>query len=188
MKYSRSAHVPGVSGFFFDTDINIPADAVSVSAADMKSAIALTDGSTYDFDAAGVLTITPPNAGKRLADAQSAQIAVLSAACQAQIYAGFDSAALGAVHHYPAKDKDQGNLSGSVVSSLLPGLPADWTTPFWCQDSAGAWAFVPHSAAQIQQVGADGKAAIVAALEKNAALAAQVMAAASVAEVQAVVW
>lgn len=123
-----------------------------------------------------------------LAQAQAAKVAELSAACQAQIYAGFQSSALGAAHTYPAKDKDQANLSGSVVASLLPGLPANWTTPFWCEDSTGAWAFVQHTAAEIQQVGTDGKAAIVTALEKNATLAAQVMAAATVADVQAIVW
>lgn len=123
-----------------------------------------------------------------LAQVQAAKVAELSAACAAQIYAGFTSSALGAAHTYPAKDKDQANLSGSVVASMLPNLPAGWTTPFWCMDAAGAWAFVPHTAAQIQQVGADGKAAVVTALEKNAALAAQVMADTTVAAVQAVAW
>ncbi len=113
---------------------------------------------------------------------------VLSAACQAQIYAGFQSSALGAVHTYPAKDKDQSNLAASVLSSMYPGLPADWTTPFWCMDGNGVWAFVPHTAAQIQQVGVDGKAAIVSALQKNAALQAQVKAANTVADVEAVTW
>lgn len=123
-----------------------------------------------------------------LAQAQAAKVAELSAACQAQIYAGFQSSALGAAHTYPAKDKDQTNLAGSVVASLLPSLPANWTTPFWCADANGTWAFVAHTAAQIQQVGADGKAAIITALEKNAGLAAQVMAATSIAAVQAIVW
>ena len=48
--------------------------------------------------------------------------------------------------------------------------------------------FAPHTAAQVQQVGADGKSAIVAALEKNATLAAQVMAATTISEAQAVAW
>lgn len=116
------------------------------------------------------------------------RVAALSAACQAQIYAGFQSSALGAAHTYPANDKDQTNLAGSVVASLLPGLQANWTTPFWCQDSAGVWAFVQHTAAQIQQVGIDGKAAIVAALERNTNLAAQVMAAATPEAVNAIAW
>lgn len=132
--------------------------------------------------------IAPPTAADILISSKSAKIAELSAACQAQIYAGFQSSALGAAHTYPAKDKDQANLSGSVVASLLPGLPANWTTPFWCEDATGSWSFVQHTAAEIQQVGTDGKSAILAALQKNSTLAAQVMAAANVADVQAIVW
>lgn len=126
------------------------------------------------------------NPSTTLAQARESKIEELSGACRTQIYAGFQSSALGAVHTYPANDKDQANLAGSVVASLLPGLPTNWTTPFWCQDKSGVWAFVPHTAAQIQQVGIDGKAAIVAALEKNAILAAQVMACTTIAEVQAI--
>lgn len=152
------------------------------------------DGSQDAWIMTGLVPITDAeadaiqNPAPTLAQAQAAKVAELSAACQAQIYAGFQSSALGAVHTYPAKDKDQANLSGSVVASLLPNLPAGWTTPFWCEDGNGTWAFVPHTAAQIQQVGSDAKSAIVAALEKNASLAAQVMAAADVAAVQAIVW
>lgn len=132
-----------------------------------------------DYDAAHALT---------LQQAQTNQLAILNAACSAQIYAGFTSSALGTVHTYPAKDKDQVNLSASVTASLIPSLPANWTTPFWCMDSSGMWAFVPHNAAQIQQAGTDGKAAIVTALQKNSTLAAQVMAATTVSAVQAIVW
>jgi hypothetical protein len=128
--------------------------------------------------------------GPTLANLKAAQIATLSAACQAQIYAGFTSSALGTVHTYPAKDKDQVNLSGSVVASLLPGLPPTWKTPFWCADSTGTWAFTDHTAAQIQQVGSDAKVAILDALIKNATLAAQVMdpATNTAAKVAAIVW
>ena len=123
-----------------------------------------------------------------LAGAQQQQIDVISIACQASIYAGFSSSALGSAHTYPAKDTDQQNLTASVLASLMPGLASNWTTPFWCADSNGDWAYVDHSAAQIQQVGQDGKTAILAALSKNQTLAAQVMAATTVAQVQAIVW
>ena len=130
---------------------------------------------------------------KTLADVQRSQGALLAAACQAAIYAGFISSALGAAHTYPAKDRDQNNLAASVLASILPGIPAGWTTPLWCVDAAGVWAYVPHTAAQVQQVGIDGKAAIVACLLRNQALATQVMAiqdtsAAGIAAVQAIVW
>lgn len=97
-------------------------------------------------------------------------------ACRNAIYAGFISNALGAAYHYPAKDKDQANLVGSVTESLYPNLPPEWVTPFWCatESENGEWAYRLHTAAQIQQVGADAKAAIVAALTYNAQLQAQI--------------
>lgn len=186
MLYAKS------TGGFYAVEIhgdNIPADAVEITAE--EHAALLEDqsrGKVITADANGLPVAVAPASLMTLAEAQSEQIAKLSAACQAQIYAGFQSSSLGAAHTYPAKDKDQANLSGSVVASLLPNLPANWTTPFWCEDGNGTWAFVPHTAAQIQQVGSDAKSAIVAALEKNASLAAQVMAAADVAAVQAIVW
>lgn len=144
-------------------------------------------GATYVGDVFSDQPVAP-SAAQLLASAQATQIATLSAACAAAITAGFTSSALGTVHTYPAKQTDQQNLSASVLASLYPGLAAGWTTPFWCADSTGAWAFVNHTAAQIQQAGADGKAAILANMAKNAAFAAQVNAAKTIAAVQAVVW
>lgn len=188
MKFSKSAHAAGSSGFYFDGDSNAPADSVLVADEDVNIAINLPTGSTYDFDSTGVLTSIAPSANVLLAQAQFDQIRSLSASCAAQIYAGFSSAALGTPHTYPTNDKDQVNLSASVTASLVPNLPANWTTDFWCADGAGVWALRPHTAAQIQQAGMDGKAAIETAIRKNATLAAQVMSAATVAAVQAVVW
>lgn len=137
----------------------------------------------------GKLVATPaPTAAQLLSSAQTDKLSALSTACASSIYAGFISNALGAAYSYPAKDKDQSNLVASVTASLVPGLPAGWTTDFWCADLAGAWALRPHTAAQIQKVGLDGKAAIGAAIQKNAALGQQVMAATTVAAVQAIVW
>ncbi|MEW9586237.1 hypothetical protein [Paraburkholderia sp. DGU8] len=120
--------------------------------------------------------------------AKASQTALVSAACQAAIVAGFTSSALGAPHTYPAKPTDQQNLNASVVASILPGVAAGWTTPFWCADGSGTWAYVMHTAAQIQQVGQDGKAAILACLTKNQQLAAQIDAATTVEAVHAIVW
>lgn len=123
-----------------------------------------------------------------LAEAKTKQIGILNAACQTQIYAGFTSSALGAIHTYPAKDKDQANLTASYAASFDPTNAQGWTTPFWCMDGAGTWALAQHTAVQIQQVGRDGKAAILAAITKNANLAQQVMSASTVAAVEAIVW
>lgn len=133
-------------------------------------------------------TTAEKNAAELL-NSKNGKIESLKQACVDQIYAGFDSSALGTLHHYPALDKDQSNLQESVLASTLPGVPAGWTTPFWCQDKAsGAWAFTNHTAAQIQQVGLDAKTSISNALIKNATLAAQVNNCTTIAQVSAIVW
>lgn len=196
MKFSKTSQQAGGSGFFFDNDAAAPADSINVTKSDVDLAINLPKGSTYSFDANSKLVVIPPvapTAAQLLANAQTDKLSVLSTACAAQIYAGFASSALGAPYTYPAKDKDQSNLIASVTASLVPNLPAGWTTPFWCADGAGVWALRPHTAAQIQKVGLDAKAAIEAAIQKNATLAAQVMAvkvtdANAITTVQAIVW
>lgn len=138
----------------------------------------------YDWDWPALEWKLPSGA---LDAAKAKQSALLNSATQATIFAGFDSAALGTAHHYPAKMTDQGNLVASVTASLYAGLPADWMTPFWCE-SGGAWSYAMHTAAQIQQAGADGKAAILSALTRNEGLQQQVQAATSIEQVQAIVW
>lgn len=123
-----------------------------------------------------------------LGAAQAQRAKEMSAACKQAIYAGFESSALGAPHTYPAKDLDQSNLIASITDSLLHADEAGWVTPFWCCDAAGVWTYTPHTAAQIQQVGIDGKAAIVACLLQNATRAAQINAAATIEAVEAITW
>jgi len=124
-----------------------------------------------------------------LAAAKKIKIDDIKRLCTEQIYAGFTSSALGTPHLYPAQDKDQMNLQASILASALPNTPASWTTPFWCQDVAtGAWNFTPHTIAQIQQVGLDGKNAISAALIKNATLSSQVVATQTLAGVSSINW
>ena len=120
---------------------------------------------------------------------QAAQTALVSATCQAAIYAGFTSSALGAVYDYPFGDKDQTNLNGDVILSTLPSSQAQgWTTAFWCADANGNWAMRAHTAAQIQQVGIDAAAAKLANVNKNVALATQIAQATTIAAVQAINW
>ncbi len=129
-----------------------------------------------------------PTAAQLLNRAQIIQKALVNASCVSAMTGGFVSSALGSAHIYPSTLTDQHNLSGSVVASLLPNLPSGWTTSFWCMDSTGAWSFAPHTAAQIQQVGMDGKAWITAQQEKLASLNAQIEVATTVSEVTAIIW
>lgn len=126
--------------------------------------------------------------GPSLNDVKAAKIGVLTAACAAAIVGGYQSSALGAPHFYPSAITDQINMMGSVTDSLLPDLPVDWTTPFWCRDEAGQWAFRLHDVTQIQQAGADGKAYIVECQARLEQLSAQVMLSASAEAVAAIVW
>ncbi len=124
---------------------------------------------------------------RTLAEARADKVSEMRAECDAKILGGFKSSALGTEHLYPAKLTDQTNLAGSILDSLIPG-PTGWTTPFWCADSAGVWAFRAHTAAQIQQVGRDGKAAILAAMTTNEGLRAEIMTAPNAAAVDVIAW
>lgn len=183
MFYAISVGSSGVITAHYEGTEKLPAPWIEISA---EQCVGIVAGSTWD--GSNVVAPPAPTAAALLAQAQASQIQILSAACQAEILAGFTSSALGSAYTYPAKPTDQQNLSASVLASLMPGLASTWTTPFWCADASGVWAMRAHTAAQIQQVGIDGKAATVAAIEKNATLAGQVQAATTVAAVQAIVW
>ena len=136
-------------------------------------------------EAQAMAVLNPPLS---LAKAQAAQVIAIQASCESLIIAGQTSAALGSLYTYPSGLTDQANLNANVVSSLLPGLLAGWTTPQLCLNSVGVWAYLPHSVAEIQQVGSDVKAAIMALLLKSANYQAEIALATTVAEVQAIVW
>lgn len=108
---------------------------------------------------------------------RAAKIEAMNEACSAQIVLGFDSSALGSPYRYPSNLQAQTNLMGSVTDSLMAGNDPDWRTPFWCCDEVGTWEYRQHTIAQIQQVGRDGKASILASLAKNEALRRQIDAA-----------
>lgn len=123
-----------------------------------------------------------------LGEVKRARINLITSDCGVSIVSGFASSALGQSHHYPAKQTDQTNLMASVIDSMRPGLPENWVTPFWCADVAGQWAYRLHTAPQIQQVGADGKADILVKLQRKGQLEAQINAATTPEAVKAVAW
>jgi hypothetical protein len=143
----------------------------------------LSDMSNW-MNVSGVPTYQIP-----LATAQTNQIALINTACQTAITSnGFVSSALGSPYTYPSDLLDQQNMAASVLSSLMPGLPSDWTTPFYCADSNGNWAYRFHTVAQIQQVGTDGKTFILSKLMIAATLSAEIMAATTISAVQSINW
>ncbi|SAK83329.1 hypothetical protein AWB81_04198 [Caballeronia arationis] len=66
-----------------------------------------------------------------------------------------------------------------------------WSTPFWCADTTTnppAWAFRDHSSIQIFRVGKDAKKAVLSLMGENQYLAQKILAALSVAAVEAIEW
>jgi len=123
--------------------------------------------------------------------AKADQTVAIDQACAVAIMKGFTSSALGVPHTYPSKMEDQQNLAANVLSSTLPnGQVAGWTTPQICatQDPTPVWAYLSHTAAEIQQVGEDGKAAILNHRMRNQTLQDQIAQATTVAGVAAVMW
>ena len=113
-------------------------------------------------------TVTPPSLPAGMATAIAA--GRLRQACDAAIANGFPSSALGAARTYASNSTDQINLATAALASAT--APSGWTTSLWCE-SAGAWAFASHSAAQVQQVMSDWVAFRVA---QQTALAAAIAA------------
>jgi hypothetical protein len=125
-----------------------------------------------------------------LVDAIASKLAEIDAACAALITSGFTSSALDAnvIYTYPSKITDQANLTSSVLASLIPGIAADWSTPFWCADPSGVWSYRMHTAAQIQKVGVDAKSVISSCIQRKITIEAQISSLTDAASVQAISW
>lgn len=131
---------------------------------------------------------TPATPVLDLGETKLRKIEELTSLCMAFIVSGYKSDALGAPHTYPNKLTDQINMMGSVSASLLPNIPDDWATPFWCADESGTWAFRMHSREEIQLAGSDGKAHVVLCQSTLERLTSQVSDAATVGAVESISW
>jgi hypothetical protein len=125
-----------------------------------------------------------------LDDHKAWKIQQMNDACKSEIYLGFNSNATGTWLHYPAEDLDQQNLSASVLDSVLAvqANETSWSTPFWCANSTNTWSYLSHNTTQIQQVGRDGKAQILACLQQKATLATQINAMTDYDQITNVTW
>jgi hypothetical protein len=163
--------------------VRVPMSACASPVSDSMHEWLITDASSPFMG--GRIT---PDQSDTLDAARARKVVELSQACAGAILAGFVSLALGAAYTYPAKANDQANLLGSVLRSTYPNIAADWSTPFWCADTDGAWEFRMHSAAQIQQVGEDAMLARLTCMGTNEQLAGQIAAAETIEDVAAIVW
>jgi hypothetical protein len=124
-----------------------------------------------------------------LTEAKDTKITELRDACRDFIFAGFDSSALGTIHHYPLSVTDQANLQLAVSEAIINQSDAAWTTDVQALALGETEpAYKPHTAAQIMQVTVDISAGKKAALGKLADLIGQVKAATDIQTVEGIVW
>lgn len=188
MRYSKIANSFYPEEFQY---ASLPADIITITAQQHIDAVAVMNAGGKLDVVSGAFTITPmpapsPDALLVIEKAQ-AKVRIL-AQCDNAIVGGFISNALGGAYTYPSKVVDQNNLAANVLSSMYPNLATTWTTPQLCADTNGVWAYKAHSVQAIQQVGTDGKSAIMACLIKNATLQAQITAASTLAALNAIIW
>lgn len=183
MRYSNTTHS------FYPEDLdypNLPSDLIEISAEDYHAAMN-ADHSVKTFDVVdgrfAVVDLVLP-----LEVIKLQKKAVIRQAVDAAFAVDFSCSALGAPHLYGIGKQDQANLNGNVVSSMLPGLPSDWTTGHLCGDAAGVWLYRAHTAAQIQRLGAEVKAKVLGILEYAKLLELSVDGASSDVDVAAIHW
>ncbi|QEL57038.1 DUF4376 domain-containing protein [Chromobacterium paludis] len=134
-----------------------------------------------------LLAPVPPSEAEQLRLAQRIQCQRLQAACESAITASFPSMALGPQPCvYGSRLTDQNNLLSAL--SAARGQPVNWTTPLWCADGKGDWAFLPHTAEQVMRVNQDWVAFRTKQQQKYASLMAQMLAAPTAQAVQAITW
>jgi hypothetical protein len=138
----------------------------------------------YDFDSIESL-LAPPLTLEELKINKSNEI---SGACQTEIFSGFISDALGSNHLYPSNDKDQVNLSGSILRSTLASASPSDVYPFLCMDGSNVWLYRDHTAAQLQEVGSDSYDFILGLRQQNGMLQYAISIATTKEQVAAIVW
>ena len=123
-----------------------------------------------------------------LAQEKQKKISELAGICSAMCQGDFVSNALGVDYTYPSKfPMDQFNLLTQCTDAINnPNDPAGFDT--MCMSPAGVWGYVNHNAAQIKQVGDTNRTRILAIRKNYAAKVVQIMAATTVAAVNAVIW
>ena len=113
-----------------------------------------------------------------LAQAQATQNLEMASACRSAIEAGFSSSALGSANTYGCKATDQTNINLVAVGG----------GSLWCANSSNVWVFASHTVTEAQQVQKDMAAHIQAQQATYAKALADISAATTVADVEAITW
>ena len=186
MKYAHYDETNGKLLGWYDSEIHetIPTPNIEVSEADWQ--VALDNGYNYVDIVDSVLSFKD---FRTLDELKLSKISEINNACSKQIISGFTSTALDTAtpttYHYQSEQTDQLNLIGLVSGGVDDVLK--------CSKDDGngnptTWNYELHTIAQLTQVLNDGKAYKISLLTKAANLKAQVEAAATQDELDAIVW
>ncbi|QII37523.1 hypothetical protein G3M83_07340 [Rouxiella badensis] len=116
---------------------------------------------------------------EQLDAAKAEKISNLSAKCQAFLYNGFTSAAIGEIRNYPSTVKDQQNLASVAATGASASL--------WCENNS-VWLLTEHTSQQISQVNADWVLYLNAAQRKLMGLVTKVNNMTTIDSVKAIDW
>ncbi|KWK48075.1 hypothetical protein WT81_04840 [Burkholderia stagnalis] len=174
-----------ITAFYDSIDSPVPEGIQAIEITNAEWQMCISQQGQWHVSSGALARVPPPTAAEQLASAKASAIAALSAACQAAILAGFTSSATGSATFYPTTDTDQRNLQSSALAAAWSVGTADWHASLWCRQG-DAWAYVTHTAQQVQQVNADWVTFRTSAQQKYAAAIDKVNAATTVDAVRAV--
>lgn len=128
------------------------------------------------------------NQEKVLAKVKTQKTQEINTACAAQIISGFTSNALGSTKHYQSEQIDQLNLVGVVAGGVDDLFKCGTEDVDFANNGIITWAYELHTIAQLTQVLNDGKAYKQTLLQKAYGLKADIEAATTADEVNAIAW
>ncbi|KVQ12477.1 hypothetical protein [Burkholderia ubonensis] len=174
-----------ITAFYDSIDSPVPEGVPAIEINDAEWQTCISQQGQWHVSSDALARVPPPTAAEQLASVKASAIAALSAACQAAILAGFTSSATGSATFYPTTDADQRNLQSSALAAAWSAGAEGWHVSLWCRQG-DAWAYVEHTAQQVQQVNADWVTFRASAQQKYAAAIDQVNAATTADAVRAV--
>jgi predicted NAD/FAD-dependent oxidoreductase len=183
VQYYANADTNGNIIGYYNDDIwdvtKIPTTAIKITEAQWQDAVA--NQGKYLIQSGAFVLAPAPTTAQLLASAQTAKIAELNTKCGQVIVSGFVSSALGVAHTYPSDLEAQGNL-GMALKRLEDTTLA--SIYFKTIDTG----YLAHTKTQLTQVFYDGFDYGNVQITHYNQLKAQVNAATTVAQVQAIVW
>ncbi|KAG0188577.1 hypothetical protein DFQ28_004622 [Apophysomyces sp. BC1034] len=175
-----------ITAFYDDVDSPAPIEAAVVAITDAEWVKAVQAQNDWRVSGGRLTPAPAPTDAELLAAAKAAAIAALNTACRDEIAAGFSSSVVGREVFYPTTETDQRNLLSSALAAAWNAGEKGRNVPLWCRQG-DTWAYVTHTAEQVQRVNAAWVEFRTSAQQKYADATDRVSAATSVDAVREIV-